>query len=160
MRVVSGVAGVGAAVVAAFPALRALTWPMFRAPPPDEWTRLGDADQFEFGVPTKVDFVQTIADAWVETRVLRNVWVLTEDGENFTVFSGRCTHLGCSFAFDSGKGQFRCPCHEGAFALKTGEVLAGPPPRPLDRLRTKVDDGQLFVEYRDFRLGVPAKNLT
>jgi len=36
----------------------------------------------------------------------------------------------------------------------TGAVQAGPPPRPLDRLETTVVDGELFVLYRDFRLGV------
>ena len=159
MRLMSGIAGIGAALVTAFPALRAFASPLFKKQRPENWIRLGDADQFEFDVPTKVDFVESTADAWVETRVLRNVWVLTEDGEQFTVYSGRCTHLGCSYGFDTVKGVFRCPCHEGVFEFKTGKVLAGPPPRPLDQLPTRIDDGQLYVNYRDFHLGVAEKNL-
>jgi Rieske Fe-S protein len=36
-------------------------------------------------------------------------------------------------------------------------VLGGPPPRPLDTLPVKVEDGVLYAEYQDFRLGVPDK---
>jgi succinate dehydrogenase / fumarate reductase iron-sulfur subunit len=41
--------------------------------------------------------------------------------------------------------QFRCPCHGGNFD-RQGNVLAGPPPRPLDRYAFKVDSGHLLVE--------------
>jgi menaquinol-cytochrome c reductase iron-sulfur subunit len=67
--------------------------------------------------------------------------------------------LGCSYGFDATKGVFRCPCHEGVFEFKTGKVLAGPPPRPLDQLPTRIDDGQLYVDYREFHLGVADKNI-
>jgi Rieske Fe-S protein len=103
----------------------------------------------------KVDFVDTESDAWVESRVLRNVWLYTDDGETFTVFSGRCTHLGCSYGFDKKAAVFVCPCHQGKFDLKTGAVLGGPPPRPLDQLQVKVEDGILYAAYRNYRLGVP-----
>jgi hypothetical protein len=29
----------------------------------------------------------------------------------------------------------------------------------LDQLPTRIDDGQLYVDYRDFHLGVAEKNL-
>lgn len=145
------------AALAGFPALRAFVSPTFRRPRPETWIKLGEADLFDLDVPTKVDFVQTVTDAWVENRVLRGVWVYTEDGEKFTVYSGRCTHLGCGYGFDKARTEFRCPCHEGVFDLKTGAVLAGPPPRPLDRLDTKIENGDLYAAYRDFRVGVPEK---
>ncbi len=153
-------AGVGAflsAALAGIPALRAFVSPSFRPPAPQTWIKLGEADLFDLDVPVRVDFVETVTDAWVENRVLRSVWVYTEDGEHFTVYSGRCTHLGCSYAFEKTRKVFRCPCHEGIFAAKTGEVLSGPPPRPLDRLETKIEDGDLYAAYRDFRVGVPDK---
>ena len=59
--------------------------------------------------------------------------------------------------FDKAKQQFRCPCHEGVFDVKTGAVLAGPPPRALDRLETKIENGDLYAAYRDFRVGIPDK---
>jgi Rieske Fe-S protein len=43
------------------------------------------------------------------------------------------------------------------FDPKTGAVLAGPPPRPLDRLETKIEKGDLYVAYRDFRVGTAEK---
>lgn len=155
LKIASGFGGLLAAVLAGIPALRAFTSPAFRKKGTEKWIKLGDTSTFETGVPVKVDFVDTEADAWVETRVLRNVWLYTEDGENFTVYSGRCTHLGCSYGFDHAAGAFVCPCHDGKFALKTGSVIGGPPPRPLDRLEVKVEDGILYAAYRNYRLGVP-----
>ena len=39
-----------------------------------------------------------------------------------------CTHLGCTL--QQGPDGFRCSCHGSRFDL-TGQVLAGPAPRPL-----------------------------
>ena len=154
LRWVTGIGALGSAVLAGLPSIRAFLSPAFRRRTSETWEKLGEADLFDVDVPVKVDVVETVIDAWVENRVLRNVWVYTEDGEHFTVYSGRCTHLGCSFGFDPAKKVFRCPCHEGAFSPKTGAVLGGPPPRPLDRLETKIQDGYLFAAYRTFRVGV------
>lgn len=141
-------------VLVGFPALRAFLSPVFRAPAAKRWIKAGEVDQIEMGVPTRFDFAETVNDAWVETRALRGVWIYTEDGTEFIVYNGQCTHLGCSYAFDSAKGRFECPCHHGFFELKTGAVLAGPPPRPLDRLETKIEGGILYVAYESFRAGI------
>ena len=53
--------------------------------------------------------------------------------------SGECTHLSCpvqkkELLVDGDKlAPLTCPCHGGRFS-QTGEVLAGPPARSLDRL--------------------------
>jgi nitrite reductase/ring-hydroxylating ferredoxin subunit len=47
-------------------------------------------------------------------------------------YSAVCTHLSCAVLWREGKLQ--CPCHEGRFSQETGEVLDGPPPRPLPRI--------------------------
>ena len=140
-----------------WPALRAFLSPAFRPAPDAHWIKIGEVDQLEAGVATRFDFPETVSDAWVESRVLRGVWVYTEDGEHFTVYNGRCTHLGCGYAFDKTRAVFHCPCHHGIFDVKTGRVLDGPPPRPLDTLETKVEKGILFVAYRNFRGGIPDK---
>ncbi len=155
LKLMSALGGAVVAALAGVPAIRAFVSPAFRRKSLEKWVKLGDAGTFELGVPVKVDFVDTENDAWVETRVMRNVWIYSEDGESFLVYSGRCTHLGCSFGFDKDSGNFVCPCHMGMFDLKTGSVLAGPPPRPLDRLESKVEDGILYAAYRNFRLGIP-----
>lgn len=156
-RWATGISAFLSAALAGLPSLRALLSPVFQRSEPVEWVKLGEADLFDVGAPTKVAFVQTVRDAWVENRALRSVWVSTADGETFVVYNGRCPHLGCGYAFDEGAGQFRCPCHEGVFDVTSGAVLAGPPPRQLDQLETKIVDGFLYAAYRDFRVGVPQK---
>ncbi len=151
------VGGFLSALLAGVPAARAFLSPAFRHKRSEKWVRLGEVDQFDPDVPTKVDFVDSANDAWVETRRLRNVWIYTADGEHFTVYNGRCTHLGCNYFLDKDAKVFRCPCHTGYFDIKTGAVLGGPPPRPLDTLPVKVEAGVLYADYEDFRLGVPVK---
>ena len=157
LKFLSAAGGVAAAALTVIPALRAFASPLASPPGPENWIRLGEASEFDLEVPVKVDFVQTVQDAWVENRVLHNVWVYTEDGENFIVYNGRCPHLGCGFGFDETAKEFRCPCHRGRFDPKTGAVLAGPPPRGLDLLETRIEKGILYASYQDFRAGVPDK---
>jgi Rieske Fe-S protein len=68
------------------------------------------------------------------------------DPESIIAMSGECTHLTCPVQLrtvekgEPGDGPpLRCPCHGGAFS-RTGEVLAGPPPRPLRRLAIEVPE--------------------
>lgn len=157
LRWATAIGGVFSALLAGVPAARAFLSPAFRRNREEKWIRLGEAEQFEPEVPNKVDFVDAVRDAWVETRRLRSVWIYTEDGENFRVYNGRCTHLGCNYSLDEEKQVFRCPCHTGFFAIKTGEVLGGPPPRPLDTLEVKVENGILYARYEDYHLGVAEK---
>ena len=157
LRWATAIGGMLSAALAGVPALRAFLSPVFERRREEKWIRLGEVDAFDLETPTKVDFVDSVKDAWVETRRLRSVWVYTEDGEQFTVYNGRCTHLGCNFSFDEEKNVFACPCHTGFFDIKGGAVLGGPPPRGLDRLDVRVKDGALHARYQDFRLGVPDK---
>lgn len=49
-------------------------------------------------------------------------------------YSAICTHLACSVLWIKESRRLECPCHDGVFEAATGEVLAGPPPRPLPRV--------------------------
>ncbi len=69
-----------------------------------------------------------------------------EDG--YKVFSGVCTHLGCIVRWEQNKERFYCPCHAGYFS-KTGEVTAGPPPRPLDEYEVVMDNKLVFIKVED-----------
>jgi menaquinol-cytochrome c reductase iron-sulfur subunit len=124
-----------------------------------EWTQLGPEGDFPIGVPRLVPFTRFRRDGWIERPENLSVWVWRESQTELVVYNGHCTHLGCAFNWmTSGKheGHFFCPCHDGVYDIG-GTVIGGPPPRPLDRLETKVEDGKLFVVYQDFRLGVPEK---
>ena len=56
-----------------------------------------------------------------------------------------CTHLGCRVSWDAEAKLLRCPCHGGVYDT-TGAVKAGPPPRALARLMTRIEDGQVQVQ--------------
>lgn len=143
------------AILISVPVLRAMFSPASAKPAAANWVKVADDTALlDIGVPIRVNFVQTVQDAWVESRALTGVWLYTDDGEKFKAYNGHCTHLGCSYTYDKERKNFYCPCHRGQFDPKTGEVLAGPPPRPLDELQTEVRDAEVWVNYKDFRLGV------
>jgi Rieske Fe-S protein len=73
--------------------------------------------------------------------------VLLRLGEDDVVaFSQKCTHLGCVVYFEADNDRWHCPCHNGNFETATGEVLSGPPTRPLGRIEIEVrDDGQVWA---------------
>jgi menaquinol-cytochrome c reductase iron-sulfur subunit len=143
------------AALVSVPIVRAVFPVAVRRPRGGNWVKVADDTALlDIGVPIRVNFVQTVEDAWVESRTLNGVWLYTDDGEKFKAYNGRCTHLGCSYAYDKDNKTFFCPCHRGQFDTKTGQVLAGPPPRPLDELEVEVRDAAVFVNYKDFQLGV------
>jgi nitrite reductase/ring-hydroxylating ferredoxin subunit len=54
-------------------------------------------------------------------------------------WSAVCTHLACAVLWREEDGHLECPCHDGVFDPATGEVVAGPPPRPLPAVRLRED---------------------
>jgi Rieske Fe-S protein len=61
-------------------------------------------------------------------------------------FSQKCTHLGCVVYYQSAEERWHCPCHEGNFETRTGDVISGPPTRPLGRIEVEVrDDGMIWA---------------
>jgi cytochrome b6-f complex iron-sulfur subunit len=71
------------------------------------------------------------------------VIIRTISGE-VAAFSAVCTHLGCIVQWQKEDQQFHCPCHGGIFAAN-GEVLKGPPPRPLNRLPISIHNGSIII---------------
>jgi nitrite reductase/ring-hydroxylating ferredoxin subunit len=67
------------------------------------------------------------------------------DAETFVAYEQQCTHLTCPVIPDVARGELHCPCHEGIFDLMSGRPLAGPPPRPLARVRLEVRDGKVYA---------------
>jgi Rieske Fe-S protein len=61
-------------------------------------------------------------------------------------FSQKCTHLGCVVFYEADNDRWHCPCHEGNFETRSGDVISGPPPRPLGRIDVEIrDDGQIWA---------------
>ena len=74
-----------------------------------------------------------------------SVFVTTETGAEFTILSNICTHLGCRVRWVQDQNGYFCPCHNAIFG-PDGEVVQGPPPRPLDRFEYMIEEGQLFIK--------------
>jgi Rieske Fe-S protein len=49
--------------------------------------------------------------------------------------------------YKPGTLKIECPCHNGWFDVKTGEVLQGPPPRPLKKLVVTLQGDDIFVQH-------------
>ncbi len=52
-------------------------------------------------------------------------------------YSTVCTHLACGVLWRENRGtegELYCPCHEGVFSARTGDVTSGPPPRGLPKV--------------------------
>ncbi|MFB0537108.1 MAG: ubiquinol-cytochrome c reductase iron-sulfur subunit [Anaerolineae bacterium] len=56
-----------------------------------------------------------------------------------------CPHLGCIVPWSEEQQRFECPCHAAVFNME-GEVLAGPPPRPLDLFPVEIVEGAITVD--------------
>jgi len=67
-----------------------------------------------------------------------------KDG-GFIALSLRCTHLGCSVAWEEEKKRFICPCHSSAFDI-SGEVLNPPAARALDYYPVWIENGVVKVD--------------
>ena len=104
-----------------------------------------------------VTFGATKADGYLHTTAPRAVWVLRTASDRFTVYNGRCTHLGCLVNHRSADRTFVCPCHGGVFGVDDGAVHDGPPPRGLDPLTIRLDGDTLMVQHQDFLVGVPER---
>ncbi len=63
----------------------------------------------------------------------------------FLAISSVCTHLHCIVNWNAITKRFECPCH-GAKFNKEGEVLEGPPPRPLDINKLEVAAGNVVID--------------
>ena len=67
--------------------------------------------------------------------------------EGYFAMSATCTHLGCITRYMPSQGAIFCPCHGSRFD-RSGKVIGGPAPRPLDRFHLSLRDGQLVVDTR------------
>ena len=78
-----------------------------------------------------------------ETAIL----VRAADGQYFA-YGQKCTHLACPVYYEQQRQRLECPCHEGGFDLRSGNVLYGPPPRPLDQIVLEVREGEVWAVGR------------
>lgn len=75
------------------------------------------------------------------------ILIRSETGE-YHAFGQQCTHLACPVYYERQHKRLECPCHEGAFDAATGNVLYGPPPRPLEVIEIEMRDGTVWAVGR------------
>jgi cytochrome b6-f complex iron-sulfur subunit len=71
--------------------------------------------------------------------------ILGTDG-TLRAFSAVCTHLDCTVKYQPELQKIHCACHNGLYDLN-GQVISGPPPRPLDQY-TVVQKGDDVIVSR------------
>ena len=76
------------------------------------------------------------------------ILVRTADGA-YHAYGQKCTHLSCPVYYSRNHQRLECPCHEGAFDAATGDVLYGPPPRPLDAIALEMRAGAVWAIGRN-----------
>ncbi len=108
----------------------AFLWPRRKGPKAETVFIAGKASDFKLGQITPF-------------RKERAFILRTEQG--FLAISAVCTHLHCIVNWNEMHKKFECPCH-GAKFNEFGEVLEGPPPRPLDLYKLQIAAGNLVVD--------------
>lgn len=120
------------------------------------WSDAGLLRELAVDAPQEVRFEQLVKNGWQEEKVERTVWLVRKQDGGVAAFAPACPHLGCGYRWFPEEHRFKCPCHMSIFDLE-GKVLAGPAPRSLDTLETKVEEGRVFVSYRIFQVGTSVK---
>jgi menaquinol-cytochrome c reductase iron-sulfur subunit len=118
-----------------------------------QWADVGPTDELQVDSPEELEFDSTVKDGWKTDTARKAIWAVRQSADKIVVFSPICPHLGCGFRWNSGDHKFHCPCHGSVYDVG-GKVLAGPAPRPLDELPSKVEGGHLWVLYKEFKSGL------
>ena len=146
-------AGVVAAAAFTLPALGFAIGPLFSREP-FNWQPIGPPSDFSKDeYSTKViTIVQGIGDAgnsiaYVRKRDPRIDTGPANENTQYVALSSRCMHLGCPVRYIPAAERFVCPCHGGVYDF-TGQVVSGPPVRPLDRFYTRVRNGLVEIGPR------------
>lgn len=108
------------------------------------WLKAGAVGDLTPHVPVACVLSLSRQDGWYRERARETVFLVWDGGASVHALSATCTHLGCQVRWDAPATCFRCPCHGGVFDAR-GQVVEGPPPRPLDRVETRVEAGTVLV---------------
>jgi len=118
--------------------------------PEETWEGVGSPDDYTSDTYRQavITIVDGVGDSGKTTVYIRQGSAdLDEDPNQFIAISTRCAHLGCPVRFVQAAGNFICPCHGGVYDFE-GQVIGGPPVRPLDRFQTRITGDTLEVGPR------------
>ena len=131
--------------VIALPSIAYLLSPALQKEEDTDTVDLGPLENYPVGVPTRFDTTRTKVNGWERTGTIYGMYVVKKSENEVRVFSDICTHLGCRISWHADQEHYISPCHNGHFDI-VGNVVSGPPPRPLDEYITKIENGNLLVQ--------------
>ena len=152
-----GSAGVGALLV--LPVVKFVLHPVLANTTEKSWSEVGSVDELQsLTAPVKKLVQIEQLDGWRRIVAQKPVYVVKDAAGQIAVLSAVCPHLGCSLPWVDDQNKFICPCHKGTFDA-TGKLVSGPPPRNMDALPMKVEDGAVKIQYQFFRQLSPHKEV-
>lgn len=139
-------------VVIGFPLIGYIISPAIKSKKVDDWVSLGTLEGYPLGIPTLFSFTRTKVNGWEQTTNSYGVFILRESESVVKVLSNVCTHLSCRVNWVPETQSFNCPCHDAKFDID-GNVIYGPPPRPLDQWageEIKIDEeGNISIHFTE-----------
>ena len=137
--------------VIGIPTVAYLIDPALREDTSEGWIPIGKLGEIPVGTPTPFAFTLVQVNGWERTSTSHGGFVVrrSEDPNDLYILNSKCTHLSCTVNWSEGDRVFLCPCHDAKFG-EQGQVLDGPPPRPLDRYQEHrvTEDGTLEIYYQ------------
>lgn len=117
-----------------YPILRFL-FPQEKYPHKGEWTEVAFLSEVPVGKGKIVRYAG------------KPVYIIQPYADDFRALSAVCTHLGCivQWGAEGHQGHFYCVCHDGIFDA-FGNVIGGPPPKPLPSYEVKIADDKILVK--------------
>jgi menaquinol-cytochrome c reductase iron-sulfur subunit len=152
IKAMTGIIGGIIGITLGAPAIAYLLDPAFKSSAKEAWVPIGKLADMQVGKPYPFSFTRVQVNGWERTSTSHGGFVIrkSDSPTDMVIFSSRCTHLACTVNWKDDAQAFICPCHDGKFS-KDGVVLAGPPPRPLDRYTDfrLTNDGILEIFYKE-----------
>ena len=128
--------------------LGSLLWGVIRfiSPPPELVEGGGGGKQ------TVIPLANLPAERSMVVRHQGKLVVVVRQGKDVYALSAACTHLGCIVHWkDKGDpgmkmgDNLHCACHDAFFDLKTGKVMGGPAPLPLQTFPVTITSDQIVI---------------
>lgn len=144
LKMLIGVMNALAGLALAIPGVSYVLTPVLRQSQ-EEWIEIGRERDFPGARMAKAAFRYIDAAGYVREERKGFAWLRRQDDGELIAFSPKCTHMGCNVAWVETNDRFECPCHGGMYDA-SGNVIAGPPPRPLDRFAVKIENERVFIQ--------------
>ena len=147
----TGVVGGIIGTVIGIPAIGYLIAPALREDKAGAPIAIGKLEDIPVGQFHPFSFTITKVNGWERTSTSHGGYVVrrSEDPNDLYILNSKCTHLACTVNWSDADKVYLCPCHDAKFG-EQGQVLGGPPPRPLDRYEEHrvTEDGMLEIYYQ------------